>query len=165
MGKARSKSSGSDSDYSYYSEYTYSSESRSPTPKRKKRKRGRSRHSRKRRERRKRSRKKSRSRRRGGRGNARGRSRSREKRADPPKTLQNLGNHGSGDHEKDLEEFIRANELGENAVQELRGCDESIQKKVMGTDGGVHIFQLLGKVRSPDAIVFSRIRKESSKRR
>merc|ERR1712113_88285 len=90
------------------------------------------------------------------------RGRSKEKRIATPRNLQNLGNHGCGDHEKDVDEFIRKNELSESTVRELRACDEFVQKKVMGTDGGVHIFHLLGKVRSPDAVVFSRIRKENT---
>merc|ERR1712187_934024 len=89
-----------------------------------------------------------------------GRRRSNERGSGAPRNLKNLGNHGSGDHRQDVDEFISVNELNDKTAEELRSCDESVQKKVMGTDGGVHLFQLLGKVRSPDAVVWSRIRKE-----
>lgn len=98
-------------------------------------------------------RKRSRDRDRGRKGKDRRKSRSRGKK------LPNLGNHGSGDHEADLDEFISKNQLDDKVCDSLRALRESHQKKIMGTDGGENSFVLIDRVKNPNAVVTSRINK------
>mmetsp|Transcript_118781 Transcript_118781/g.236606 ORF Transcript_118781/g.236606 Transcript_118781/m.236606 type:complete len:358 (-) Transcript_118781:69-1142(-) len=139
---------------------------------------GRKTHRRRRRQRRRRSRSKPRRRirqhRRGGdrcrnRGPNCGRSRSRKRqpppatqpapstnwRADPPR-----GFFGSGDHQRDLQDFCSKNQLEARVVAALHSMSEANQRKVMGTDGsGENSYLLVDRVKNPNGVVMSRIRK------
>lgn len=66
---------------------------------------------------------------------------------------------GSGDHEADVDEFVSLNKLDDRTVDALKALREDQQKKVMGTDGGENSFTLIDKVKNPNAVVMSRIRK------
>mmetsp|Transcript_82 Transcript_82/g.221 ORF Transcript_82/g.221 Transcript_82/m.221 type:complete len:208 (+) Transcript_82:77-700(+) len=165
-----SKEDGSGSeDGSYTYEYEYESESgsdsRSPSRGRRKRSRGRGGHRGRSRGGRSRSRRRDRSRRRGRSEDGyrvRGDGGNRllpGRRNSPRRPLQQLGNHGSGNHKDDLEEFITSNELDSRTVDALEALGEEQQKKVMGTDGGENSFVLKDKVNNPNAVVMSRIRR------
>lgn len=76
-----------------------------------------------------------------------------------PATVRPLGYLGSGDHQRDLDEFINKNELDVKTASALGALSTDGQKKVMGTDGGENSFHLINKVNSPNGVVMSRIRK------
>lgn len=69
------------------------------------------------------------------------------------------GSFGTGDHRHDLDSFISKNQLEARVAHALRTMGQADQKKVMGTDGGENSFLLLDRVKSPNAVVMSRIRK------
>lgn len=95
-----------------------------------------------------------------GRSDSRSRSRSGGGRAvPPPRRGGGKGNYGSGDHRADLEGFISKNQLEARVAHALRSMAESDQKRVMGTDGGENSYMLLDRVKSPNGVVMSRIRK------
>lgn len=82
------------------------------------------------------------------------RSRSKAKtRASPRPTF------GSGDHRTDLDGFISKNQLEARVAHALRTMSESDQRRVMGTDGGENSYLLIDRVKNPNAVVMSRIRK------
>mmetsp|Transcript_1664 Transcript_1664/g.3861 ORF Transcript_1664/g.3861 Transcript_1664/m.3861 type:complete len:92 (+) Transcript_1664:1002-1277(+) len=66
---------------------------------------------------------------------------------------------GTGDHRLDLDGFISKNMLEARVAHALRSMTESDQKKVMGTDGGENSYLLVDRVKNPNAVVMSRIRK------
>mmetsp|Transcript_132720 Transcript_132720/g.233827 ORF Transcript_132720/g.233827 Transcript_132720/m.233827 type:complete len:386 (+) Transcript_132720:157-1314(+) len=101
------------------------------------------------------SRSRSRPKRRGG-GKSRDRSRSRSQRRGGGKSR---GQFGSGDHRQDLEGFISKNQLEARVAHALRSMSEGDQKKVMGTDGGENSYMLIDRVKNPNGVVMSRIRK------
>lgn len=76
-----------------------------------------------------------------------------------PRPMQKLGNTGCGNHQEDIEKFIHENGLDDRTVDAMMSLSEPDQKSVMGTDGGENTFGLTGKVKNPDAVVMSRIRK------
>eukprot|EP00746_Dinoflagellata_sp_MGD_P084947 gnl/MRDRNA2_/MRDRNA2_33670_c0_seq1.p1 gnl/MRDRNA2_/MRDRNA2_33670_c0~~gnl/MRDRNA2_/MRDRNA2_33670_c0_seq1.p1 ORF type:complete len:760 (+),score=135.22 gnl/MRDRNA2_/MRDRNA2_33670_c0_seq1:61-2280(+) len=84
-------------------------------------------------------------------GKSRDRTRSRDRR------MPRSPRRGPGGLEKDFEEFVRRNNLQEKTALELKKLSESDQRHVMGLDGGRNGFILLGAVRDPDAVVFSRM--------
>jgi len=51
------------------------------------------------------------------------------------------------------------NKLDDRTIKALEELPEASQKKVMGTDGGENSFTLIDKVKNPNAVVMSRIRK------
>jgi len=59
----------------------------------------------------------------------------------------------------DLDSFISKNKLEARVAHALRTMSQDHQKKVMGTDGGENSFLLIDRVKSPNAVVMSRIRK------
>lgn len=111
--------------------------------------RHRERHGKRRRRKTRRGHKKDRSRSRSG-----TRSRSRAKpRVSPRRTF------GSGDHRTDLDGFISKNQLEARVAHALRTMSEADQRRVMGTDGGENSYLLIDRVKNPNAVVMSRIRK------
>jgi len=92
----------------------------------------------------------------GRRGRARGRSRSRSR---PAPGGGGVGSFGTGDHRVDLDSFIDKNLLEARVAHALRTMTVQEQKKVMGTDGGENSFLLIDRVKNPNAVVMSRIRK------
>jgi len=76
----------------------------------------------------------------------------------------NVGSYGTGDHRLDLDSFITKNQLEARVAHALRTMSTDEQKKVMGTDGGENSFLLIDRVKSPNAVVMSRIRKLEQKR-
>jgi len=69
------------------------------------------------------------------------------------------GKYGSGDHKMDVDNFIRKNELEARVAGALRSMAVADQKKVMGTDGGENSYILIDRVKNPNGVVMSRIRK------
>lgn len=70
-----------------------------------------------------------------------------------------IGAYGTGDHRMDLDTFISKNKLEARVAHALRTMNTEHQKKVMGTDGGENSFMLIDRVKSPNAVVMSRVRK------
>jgi len=76
-------------------------------------------------------------------------------RPDPPR-----GFFGSGDHRRDLQDFCSKNQLEARVVAALHSMSEVNQRKVMGTDGsGENNYLLIDRVKNPNGVVMSRIRK------
>ncbi|CAE8704283.1 unnamed protein product, partial [Polarella glacialis] len=73
--------------------------------------------------------------------------------------LKGLGYTGSGDHRADVDEFCSKNQLDVKVVDAVEALSEADQKKIMGTDGGENSFVLIDRVKNPNAVVMSRIRK------
>jgi len=61
-----------------------------------------------------------------------------------------------------MEVFITRNELEARVAGALRSMSERDQKKVMGTDGGENSYVLIDRVKNPNGVVMSRIRKIES---
>mmetsp|Transcript_117230 Transcript_117230/g.250522 ORF Transcript_117230/g.250522 Transcript_117230/m.250522 type:complete len:373 (-) Transcript_117230:106-1224(-) len=96
----------------------------------------------------------------------RGRSRSRRGgRASPARLTEagrgrdGSGRFGSGSHSNDLDVFIQKNQLEARVAGALRSMSEAAQKKVMGTDGGQNSYVLIDRVKNPNGVVMSRVRK------
>lgn len=58
-----------------------------------------------------------------------------------------------------MDGFIQKNQLEARVAHALRSMSETDQKKVMGTDGGENSYVLIDRVKNPNAVVMSRIRK------
>uniref|UniRef100_A0A7S4RVM9 Uncharacterized protein n=1 Tax=Alexandrium monilatum TaxID=311494 RepID=A0A7S4RVM9_9DINO len=69
------------------------------------------------------------------------------------------GLYGCGDHRRDIEDFCLKNQLEPRVSSALKSMPESKQRKVMGTDGGENSYLLIDRVKNPNAVVMSRIRK------
>jgi muramoyltetrapeptide carboxypeptidase LdcA involved in peptidoglycan recycling len=69
------------------------------------------------------------------------------------------GQYGCGDHKQDLEGFIFKNQLEARVAHALRTMSEPDQKRVMGTDGGENSYVLIDRVKNPNGVVMSRIRR------
>lgn len=101
----------------------------------------------------------------------RGRSRSRGRVASRSRSRRvrlasagNIGSFGTGDHRLDLDSFITKNILEARVAHALRTMSTDEQKKVMGTDGGENSFLLVDRVKCPNAVVMSRIRRLEQQR-
>jgi len=93
---------------------------------------------------------------------ARSRSRRGKRPPSPPRregALVARGLYGSGDHRRDIEDFCMKNQLEARVISALKSMPESKQRKVMGTDGGENSYLLIDRVKNPNAVVMSRIRK------
>jgi len=90
-----------------------------------------------------------------------GRSRSRRPRLISPRR-EGRGQYGSGDHKRDLEDFCTRNQLEARVIGALKTLSDADQKKVMGTDGGENSYMLIDRVKNPNGVVMSRIRKIES---
>lgn len=121
--------------------------------------RDRSRRDRRHRDKHRRRRRKTRHGRKKDRSRSRSASRSRSRPTKPGRLLSPRRTFGSGDHRQDLDGFISKNQLEARVAHALRTMSEADQRRVMGTDGGENSYLLIDRVKNPNAVVMSRIRK------